>query len=61
MSLLWVEGLLAVVDHQYGAFDFKGLRLASFIHDRSLVEQTQTFDEFRPDDVIIMTYPKTGE
>jgi len=34
--------------------------MSSFLHDKAAIESLRDFDDFRPDDVILATYPKTG-
>lgn len=54
-------GLLTVTDGQYGVFEYKGIPHSSAVHSHELLKMCEEFDDFRDDDVLILSYPKTGE
>jgi hypothetical protein len=58
--LCFPAGWLTVTNGQYGMFDYKGLPLSSVAQSVQQIEMWQTFDDFREDDLVILTYPKTG-
>lgn len=49
-----------MTDGQYGIFDYDGLRCSSTLQSPELLQLCEEFDDFRESDVIILSYPKTG-
>jgi len=43
-----------------GYFQYEGLNLSSTIHNADVMKSIRDYDDFKPDDVILVTYPKTG-
>ena len=44
-----------------GYFNYKGLHLSNVFNNKKRLEACADYDNFKPDDVVLMTYPKTGE
>ncbi|XP_067930386.1 sulfotransferase 1A1-like [Watersipora subatra] len=54
---------LGVSKELYGMcdpFQYKDVWFSSMIHSRDRTVASESYDNFRPDDVVIATYPKTG-
>jgi len=47
-------------DPEGGFFQVDGLKLSRRMNSEDMIEALKEFDSFKPDDVIISTYPKTG-
>ena len=44
----------------YGHFLYKGIPLTELIHWKEKLAAIENYDQFRDDDVFILTYPKSG-
>ncbi|KAF6024648.1 hypothetical protein EB796_017041 [Bugula neritina] len=64
--LSWIYAVkvkLGILKEKYGIIGFfqvDGLTLSRHINSEELIAAAKVFDSFKPDDVIIGTYPKTG-
>ncbi|KAF6021212.1 SULT6B1 [Bugula neritina] len=64
--LSWINAFklkLGILKEKYGIIGFfqvDGLKLSRRMNSEDMIEALKEFDSFKPDDVIISTYPKTG-
>jgi len=59
--LCFCSGILKEKYGIIGFFQVDGLTLSRHINSEELIAAAKVFDSFKPDDVIIGTYPKTGK
>lgn len=54
-------GFLNITHGQYGLFEYKGSPFSSVVTSPQLLEMCEEFEDFRDDDVIVLTFPKAGK
>ncbi|XP_067949015.1 amine sulfotransferase-like [Watersipora subatra] len=53
-------GLLAVKHKTHGYFQHRGLPFTTLLHKKGRVDALMKYDRLRQDDILLLTYPKTG-
>lgn len=44
-----------------GCFEYKGVLYSNEVHTEEKCAAIEVYDKLRPDDIIIITYPKSGK
>ena len=60
VCLFTVAGLLTVKYNIIGHYEYRGLHLTKGFMSKERIEAFEHYDNFNPDDVVLLTYPKTG-
>ena len=58
---MFILGLVEVTDQQIGIFDYKGWRWSYAVHSPELLDALEDYDDFGESDVVVFTFPKTGQ
>ena len=55
-----ILGLVNVDNGIVSYFDYHGVPLTRSYHSKERFDAFKTYNKFRPDDVVVCTYPKSG-